>query len=99
MLIPIKKKLQTNQFHWSGLENWPGLHRRQFNTDREWGEHTRGHKESATTFVCDKEIVPEEKFQKMNCTAKISPCPAQEKDALNKSQCKEDAKILKISLL
>lgn len=28
----------------------------------------------------------------MDCTAKISPCPAQEKNALNKSQCKEDAK-------
>lgn len=83
---------KAKQFHWSGLENWPGLHRRQRLIQTEDGAKGRNNTPGDTSnlqpalLVCVEEIVPGKKFQKTNSTihraTKIFSCTAQEKDGL-----------------
>lgn len=85
---------KAKQFHWSGLENWPGLHRRQCLIQTKDGEKDRDNMPGDTRnlqtalLICVEEIVPGKKFQKINSTihhaTKIFSCTAQQKDALLK---------------
>lgn len=86
LLFPKKAK----QFHWSGLENWPGLHRRQHLIQTEDAEKEKGRNNIPGTnrnlqpalLVCVKEIVQGKKLHKTNstihCATKIISCTAQD---------------------